>query len=347
MPTTLRDVAREAGVSIRTVSRVVNDKSEIAEETKLPRAGRHRQAGLPAQYPGAGTCLRQDFHGGRSHPADFGPLLPGVLAGRGERSARAEGYSVFLCNTDEDAGIEMQSIEVLAAKQVDGMILCGSYLNTEQLQQVSARYNVAIVTSRTPQGSAVVSIPGKVGLDQTTTHLIDLGHRRIGYLGTSATGAEERYEGYLSAMRRNDLPVGECQTRLFPRVRIETARQAARQLLAQAPAVTAIACYNDLVAIGVLQACRDLGRTVPGDVAVVGFDDIPLASLVTPALTTIRVPRHDLGEKVMQLLLRVMAADGRHAEHQLVPIDLIVRDSSGARAALALEDASMQEGDMQ
>lgn len=346
MPTTLRDVAREAGVSIRTVSRVVNDKAEIAESTK------QRVLAAIEKLDYRPNVLARGLVSGRTStvavviPQISDPFFPEFLQGV-ESVARTEGYSVFLCNTDEDAELELQSIEVLAAKQVDGMILCGTYLNTEQLQEVSQRYNVALVTSRTPKAAAVVSIPGTRGLAQMTTHLINLGHRRIGYLGKRGADSEERYDGYLSAINRHHLSVDENRVCLLPRVRIEAARVAARELLRRAPELTAIACYNDLVAIGVLQGCRDAGRSVPHDVAVVGFDDIPLASLVTPALTTMRVPRHSLGEEVMQLLLKVIDAGGQYAERRETPIELIVRHSCGMRLSSGPWESVVIQGDGQ
>jgi LacI family transcriptional regulator len=111
------------------------------------------------------------------------------------------------------------------------------------------------------------------------------------------------------------------------------AHQAARELLIRQPELTAISCYNDLVAIGVLQAAHDLGRRVPHDLATVGFDDIPLASLITPKLTSMHVPRFELGQMLMQMLLRVIAADGRHQEQLETKLELVVRESCGTLLA--------------
>jgi LacI family transcriptional regulator len=340
LPTTLRDVAREAGVSIRTVSRVVNEKSEIADDTKARVLAAIDKLDYRPNALARGLVSGKTSTIGVVIPEISDPFFPEFVQGV-ESVARAEGYSVFLCNTDENADLELKSIEVLAANQVDGMILCGSYLSTEQLQDVSARYNIAIVTSRTPRSAAVVSIPGRDGLEQITAHLIRLGHLRIGFVGTDIPERQERYLGYASALQAAGLPVDPCDRASTRIVNVETARQSAIGLLTQRPGLTAVACYNDLAAVGVLQACRDLGRRVPDDLAITGFDDIPLASLVTPALTTIRVPRHSLGEKVMDLLLRVMAAGKGYAERQETPIQLIVRDSCGGRQAADADGAKI------
>jgi len=107
-----------------------------------------------------------------------------------------------------------------------------------------------------------------------------------------------------------------------------------RDLLHAAPEITAIACYNDLAALGVMQAAASLGRKAPEDLAVVGFDDIPLASLVSPQLTTMHVPKYMLGQMVMDLLLKVIAAKGDYEEHAYVELRMIVRESCGAKNRL-------------
>ncbi len=187
-----------------------------------------------------------------------------------------------------------------------------------------------MVTSRERREGAVVYFPGEAGLFETTAHLIGLGHRAIGHLGWRTRADGERFAGYGRALTEYGLEVDRRRIVFIPRVSIEAGRLAARQLFEQAPEVTGISCYNDLMAIGALQACAELGRRVPQDVAVVGFDDIPLASLVTPALTTMHVPRYKLGEMVMCLLLQVMTTEGPYDEQLYVQPQLVIRESCGA-----------------
>lgn len=259
------------------------------------------------------------------------PFFPDVVQGV-ESVARAHGYNVFLCNTNEDPGIELEYVQLLASKQVDGFILCGSRLDAQHLSQVAAQYPVSILTSRKPSSAAVVSILGEEGLCQITSHLVRLGHRVVGHVGWGMKDEQERIQGYCRALTENGIQCNEQWVVRMPRVSIETGRDAGVQLLRQAPEITAVSCFNDLAAVGVLQACRALGRRVPHDVAVVGFDDIPLASLVIPSLTTMNVPRFELGQKVMELLLRVMNADGKHEERVIVQPRLVIRESCGAQS---------------
>lgn len=332
MTVTLRDVALKAGVSIKTVSRVINNQGEISEATRQHVQAAVDELGYRPNALARGLISGKTLSVGLIIPQISDPFFPEVVQGV-ESVARRQGYSVFLCNTDEDPQQELEYVDVLASKQVDGIILCGSRLNAEQLSYVAARQRVAILTSRKPSGAAIISIPGEAGLFAMTTYLLSRGHRAVGHIGWRASDEMERAEGYGRAMHEHGLVCDERWMVFMPSVSVEAGRAAARQLLAQAPEITAITCYNDLAAVGALQACAEMGRRVPHDVAVVGFDDIPLASLVTPALTTMRVPRHQLGELVMELLLRVIAAKGAHEEHLYIQPDLIVRESCGAKNA--------------
>ncbi len=330
MTVTLRDVAGKAGVSVKTVSRVINNQGEISDSTRLHVLGVINELGYKP------NTLARSLVSGKSStvaliiPQITDPFFPEVMLGV-EAVARAHGYNVFLCNTDDDPQQELKYVDILAGKRVDGIILCGSRLNAQQLSEVARQHRVSILTSRNPQGSAVISIPGEEGLFAMTSHLIGLGHRQIGHIGWWTVDEQERLQGYKHALTENNLLADDHWVVRLQQVSIDSGYEAAKKLLRQAPEITGLTCYNDLVAIGVLRACAELGLRVPDDLAVVGFDDIPLASLVTPALTTMHVPRYRLGEMVMELLLRVIAADGELEERLKVEVNLVVRDSCGGR----------------
>jgi len=232
----------------------------------------------------------------------------------------------------------------LAGKQVDGILLCGSRLNSQQLSTVAASHSVAVLTSRNPVYTAVVSIPGEYGLFEMTSHLIRLGHRHIAHIGFGASDESERRDGYRRALHEHNIAHTPGYERMLPRVGIDRAQRAARELLSEEREITAFSCYNDLVAIGVLQACKESGLRVPEDIAVVGFDDIELASLVTPKLTSMLVPRYELGQMVMNLLLRVIAANGRDEEHLYITPKMVIRESCGALQKTMMSRVVSQAG---
>jgi LacI family transcriptional regulator len=328
----MRDVAHKTGVSIKTVSRVVNNEGKVSNATRQRVLAVIEELEYRPNVLARGLVSGRTLSVGLIIPQITDPFFPGVVQGA-ESVAHKHGYSVFLCNTNENPQEELDYIEMLAAKQVDGFILCGSLLNAEQLSQVASRHCVSVLTSRKPYGVSVVSIAGEEGQFQINSHLISLGHRAIGHIDWCAQDGVRggRSEGYLRALRENGIEIDENRIVVFSGERIEVGRQTTKQLLKQAPEVTAISCYSDLIAIGALQACEELGRRVPQDIAVVGFDDIPLASLVTPKLTTMRVPCYELGEMVMELLLRVINADTVPEERLHVQPQLVIRESCGAR----------------
>lgn len=325
----MRDVANAANVSIKTVSRVVNNQGEISESTRQRVLAAIRQLGYRPNIVARGLVSGRTASVALIIPQITDPFFPELVLGV-EGVAHRQGYSVFLCNTNEDPQQELDYIDILAGKQVDGMILCGSRLNAEQLDTVATQHRVAALTSRRPEHVAVISIPSRVGVCQTTSHLARLGHRQIGFVGLQSPGDVERLLGYYDGLAAQGFAPNERYVGMVSTITVERARQRAYELLIAAPEITAVACYNDLAALGVMQAATALGRRVPEDLAVVGFDDIPLASMVSPSLTTMHVPRRLLGQRLMELLLKVIAAQGTYEEHATVDLQLVVRESCGA-----------------
>jgi LacI family transcriptional regulator len=326
----MRDVAREAGVSIRTVSRVVNNLGEISEDTRQRVLAVIKELGYRPNAVARGLVSGKTSSVAVIIPQITDPFYPEFVHGV-EGVAHQEGYGVFLCNSNGDPQQELNYMEELGSRRVDGVILCGSRLDAERLTQVAAHHRVAVVTSRHPQAAATVSIPGRQGLHEITSHLINLGHWAIGHVGRRAPDECERVDGYMEALSDAGIGIDERRISYAGREGIEAGRLAAWLLFERAPELTAVTTYNDLLAIGTLQVCAELGRRVPDDVAVVGFDDLCLAALVTPALTTMRVPRYRLGEMAMALLQKVMASEGTYEEHLSVGLQLVVRDSCGAK----------------
>lgn len=343
MSVTMRDVAQRAGVSINTVSRVVNDHGEISEATRQRVLSAIDELGFRPNVLARSLVSGKSLSVGLVIPQITDPFFPEVVLGV-ESVARRQGYSVLLCNTNDDPQQELDYIDILAGKQVDGVILCGSRLNEQQLSSAAARHRIAVVTSRKPHGASVIALRGDSGLAAITTHLIGLGHRAIGHVGSSIGSGGERTDGYRRALREHGLTLNEDRMSIMQRPTIETGREGGHALLLRCPDVTAVTCFNDLIAIGVMRACAELGRRVPDDVAVVGFDDIDLASLVTPTLTTMHIPRFQLGEMAMELMLRVIADTGVHEESLAVYPELVVRESCGAQQLAGLPNGRTAGG---
>jgi len=327
---TIADVAREAGVSQMTVSRVVNDKGDVSEATRQRVLAVIERLGYRPNSIARGLATK--------HTGTLGLVVPDVansffsdVARGAEQAAYAQGYNVFLCNTEEDPQRELAVIGSLEDKRVDGLVLCSSRLEEWELRQVVARHRVVVLVNRRLEGEQVRSVlmDDERGGRLATEHLLKSGHRAVGYLAGPAAShsGRERARGYFAAFRAAGLPhyvdwVQHC----LPTV--EGGLEAARALLTAHPDLTALFCYNDLAAVGALQAGEQLGRRVPDDLAVVGYDDIPLAALVTPPLTTCRVPRHELGVQAVRVVLgQGDDCSGERGEIMLRP-ELVVRASA-------------------
>jgi LacI family transcriptional regulator len=162
-----------------------------------------------------------------------------------------------------------------------------------------------------------------------TQHLLGRGHRAIGYLAGPATSysGSERAKGYLIALEAAGIHPNPDWIRHCPPT-VQGGHEAACELMRSHPDLTALYCYNDLIAVGALQACTELGRAVPGDLAVAGCDDIPLAALVTPPLTTCRAPRYELGGQAVRLLLNQIRGCPDECKEIILPLELVIRASA-------------------
>lgn len=328
---TIRDVAARAGVSLQTVSRAINNKAEIDPETRrrvLQVAG---ELGYRPSSIARGLKTRHTRTIGLVVPDIANPFFAEVARGAAE-VAHGRGHGVFLCNTDEHAEREADILRMLAAQRVEGLVLVSSRLDDAQLSAATESWRPVVVVNRTQPARAglgcVVTNEAQAAVE-ATSHLIARGHRGIAYLSGSGTSRSslERRRGYSQAMRAAGLGVRpDWHVTCAPTV--DGGRQAALTLLRDCPDVTAVLAYNDLVAVGALQACRTLGRVVPRDCALVGWDDIVFAAYVSPALTTVHMPKYQIGERAMALLFDLIDSPGEAPEVATLHAALIVRESA-------------------
>ena len=330
---TIKDIAREAGVSAQTVSRAINDKGEIRPETRARILRIADQLGYRPNSVARSLATQRTQNIGLVVPDVSNPFFASVARGI-QDAAHQNRYNVFLCNTDENAEREQSAIRSLEAQRVDGILLCSSRLPEAELLQLANRYQPLVLVNRCvahPQTGCVL-VDDARAMKQAVQYLIDLGHRRIGLLAGPAKShsGQQRSLGYLQAMHEGGLDApASWQIHCPPQV--IGGRTAARTMLGRAPELTVLVAYNDLVAVGALQACADLNLRVPEDCAILGCDDVMLAALVSPPLTTIRIPTYELGQQAMALLLDMMASQAGQLDTQPPPITisptLIVRDS--------------------
>ena len=330
---TISDVAREAGVSLMTVSRVINGKGEISASTRQHVLDVIALLGYRPSGIARGLATQRTGTIGLVVPDIANPFFSDVARGAEDR-ARAAGYHVFVCNADESPQRELSVLESLEEKRVDGLVLCSSRVKDDHLRAALEHHPAAVLVNRRLPEARVgaIMLADDAGAQLAIQHLLQSGHRAIGFLAGPLTSysSRQRAIGYEAALEAAGIShnldwVCPCS------YEVNGGKETALALLSDHPELTALFCYNDLVAVGALQACADLGLQVPEDLAIVGFDDIPMAAVVTPALTTCRVPRHELGDQAMKLLLdRIHGCTEDCREFVLYPT-LIVRASAPSR----------------
>jgi LacI family transcriptional regulator len=325
---TLADVARRAGVSIQTVSRVINGQAETSETTRA----RVLQAIADVDYRpntvARGLRNRQTFTVGVVVPQITNPFFPEIIQGIEEAAGQA-GYAVILSSSGENVELESELLRVLDARRVDGIIVCSPRQSDAALTAGLARYRAAVVSNRPVkfENVGVIRVDYESGARTALDHLLSLGRRRVAYaaIPSDSFGGRERRQGFLAAALDHGL--GDLKSAIYEGApTVDGGIAATRRLLQAQPDVDGIIFYNDLTAAGGLITLRESGRTVPGDIAVIGCDDIPFASMFSPSLTTLRIDKLGIGRQAMNMLREKMKG-GRHSPLIFQP-QLIVRTSS-------------------
>ncbi|NOZ51504.1 MAG: LacI family transcriptional regulator [Chloroflexi bacterium] len=336
---TIRDVAREAGVSTATVSYVLNNSRRVGEETRLRVLEAAQRLGYRANIMARNLQARETRLLGytwRPTPPDqFNPILDQFLNAIAQAAAH-HGYRVL---TFPSATIEEELAiyqDMVLTGQVDGFILSNTNLNDKRVRSlldVGFPF-VAFGRSNPEWDFSWVDVNGKEGTAMAVKHLLDRGYRRIGHLAWPADSLTGQYRlsGYWAALRAAGVTIDPAWV-----VRTENrhgdAYEKTRHLLRlpQQHRPDAIVASSDLMAIGAINAALDAGLEIGKDLAIVGFDDAPVARYLRPHLTTLRQPVTEIGERLITML--VALCQGRPVEdaHILLCPELIVRDSSGAR----------------
>lgn len=326
----MRDVAQKAGVSIKTVSRVVNGQGEVSDETRQRVLATIEELGYrPSKVARALVTQRTDTIG--LVLGDItNPFFPQVARGVTDR-AEACGYSVFLCNSDGKRERVSRILRSLADHAVDGVIVFPSFGGGEELKAFAERRAPLVVLNCFfgYPGVSRVMVEFRAGARMAVEYLIDKGHTAIGMLAGSAPSLNlmPRYRGYRDALRAHELPVVDEWILPGPAV-VGRGAISTRRLLTQDPQVTAIFAYNDLLAVGAIQACKELGRRVPEDCAIVGFDDIPLAGMLAPPLTTVRIDKYELGRLAVNRLIDMLDDPEVSFPPIRFDVELVVRESA-------------------
>jgi LacI family transcriptional regulator len=330
---TLKQVARLARVSIKTVSRVLNSGAYVSDRTRRRVTRAIGQLGYRPNVLARGLVTGRSRSIGLVIADIVNPFFPPLVRAV-EDVAAARGYNLILCDTDEDPVREREVISALLERQVDGLILCASRAPRSELVRLArdARHVVLVNRVISHPAVAAVVVNGAAGARRATTHLLDLGHRRIAYLAgpRRSYSHQNRLRGYRQALEARGL---SFDPRLVVGSTVSRAagREAMAELLRLDQRPTAVFAFDDLMAIGALEELRAAGLHVPDDVAVVGFDDIELAAFVDPALTTVAQPKAEMGRLAANRLLDLIEGTANGTPRKIITLtpELIVRASCG------------------
>jgi len=326
---TIYDVAREAGVSMATVSRVVNGNTNVKPSTRKKVLKAIEDLGYRPNAVARGLASKKTTTIGVVLPdissAFFAEMARGI-----EDIANMYHYNIILSSSDQNVEREIQLIDNLLEKQVDGLLFLGDNL-TEEHQQIFASTKVPIVLVGTIDPKH--QLPSvRINLEQATfdavDYLIKKGHKRIGLLTGSRKSfiGQVRYNGYVQALKDHQIPFDEnLIVEIQPNY--EAALKGTKTLLDLSERPTAIFAYNDEVAVGAIHAVQDEKLHVPDDIEVVGFDNTRIAQMVRPMLTTIVQPMYDLGAVSMRLLTKLINKEETHLD-VVLPHRLEVRQST-------------------
>ncbi|WP_419784243.1 LacI family DNA-binding transcriptional regulator [Maridesulfovibrio sp.] len=331
---TILDVARLAQVSTATVSRVINSPETVRESTRKKVLRAMKMCNYKYNALARGFVTKKSNTIGLIIPNINNPVFAESTLGVQEY-ANSKNIKVILGNTSYDAEQEQSVIKALRESQVDGLIITSTDPKGKLIKSLTEE-NVPIVllfSTIKPGPISAVGVDNYRGGYEATEHLISLGHRRIGMVSGNfaiSDRAHHRWHGYRQCLKDNNIPY-DSQLLIQTEYSLEGGRDSIGKLLQLDAPPSAVFCSNDYLALGAIKGAMQAGLTLPEDLSIVGFDDMPTASYMIPALTTINQPAYEMGRTACEILLQIMEDPTLVMQH-MMETKLVVRESTAAIA---------------
>jgi DNA-binding LacI/PurR family transcriptional regulator len=329
MSITIRDVAKEAGVSTMTVSRVVNNKGQVANETRIRVESAMKKLSYIPNMNAQNLVTNKTWTIGVIVPDIANPFFASLVKA-GEKICNERGYSMLIGNTEGDLSIERRYISVYKARMCEAIILVAPRIDDFELSELNKQIPLVVVDRTVPFHDIVqVYLDNTRGAEVATKHLLDLGHKRIGFImgPEEVPNSHTRYEGYAQALKQAGIPFLKELVYQGDFI-VETGRKALDYFESLLEKPTAIFCSNDLMALGIIERANELHIKIPDQYSLVGFDNIFLSSLVSPTLTTVSYPILEMGTKAIILLLDSLLSEAKVQMSENLEHNLIIRDST-------------------
>ncbi len=329
---TMADVAAAADVSMMSVSRAMNGREGINQETRERILKIAAELDYHPSQIARGLVTRRTTTLGLVMPDVANPFFAQIARGA-EDVAYAHDYNLFLINTAENLEREKRALDSLLEKDIDGAILCSSRLSQSEILSFLEKLPAAVLVNREldlpDMRVATLNVNDCSGAMIAVDYLVAQGRKNIAMIAGPQTSisSQRRLDGYQTGLQTHGLPFSlELVQNCFPTT--QSGEEAALALLKRCPTVDAILAFNDLVAVGVLRACLQMQKKVPQDIAIIGADDIPLAGLTNPGLTTLHIDLIALGEQAMFALLHLINAPTESAKTIVIQPELLIRESA-------------------
>ncbi len=324
----MKDVAERAGVSLSTVSHVLNKTRRAAPETESRVLRAVEELNFHVNAHARRLAMKQTDLFGLIVSEIANPFFPEIINGF-QTAAWKEGFDTLLCNTEHDATRSRNAIRNMLQSGVRGVAIMSSALDRKAVEGLKSSGIGVVFYNLGPVERLVsnIEIDYLKGISQAIDHLIGLGHRRIGVISGPQTNrtAVALQKAMVEELERRKL-------RPFPVVesdfKVDGGASAVRAIMGQSSIPTAILCGNDLIAMGAMSALEEAGVKTPEDVSIVGFDDIFFARLASPPLTTVRIPRERLGELAFKALHKMSRSKRRMGAEYRIETDLVIRKST-------------------
>ena len=331
---TIREVAQAAGVSIATVSRILNGQGGVSPGLVEQVETAVKELKYQPNSVARALKVRESKSIGLLIPDIENPFFPALVRGV-EDAAQIGGYALILCNTDGKQGEEEKYIRFLLSKQIDGIIFTGNFTAEDWKKWLPVLNVPVVLLDRRVEGTSfsTVMVDNYLGAFMAVEHLIQQGNKKIALISGRALSANngDRIKGYFAALKQYGLPQ-HPELMAEGQFSFESGYNAVDQLVNQGVDFDAVFACNDMMAIGAIERLIELGRRVPEDVAVVGFDNIRMAGWYKPALTTVDQPVYEMGQIAAQMLIEHMNGTKREAEQVVIKPELVLRQSSQKKA---------------
>lgn len=328
MSVTIKDVAKAAGVSVATVSRVLNNTAAVSETTADQVNAAIKELGYSPNFLGRNLRKCETNMILAVIPSLYHTQYNDII--RGLQDAAGPDYDVIICTTNGNINLETRMLDMLYKRTVDGAIFLGTRLGADKINELKDKYNIALCCERV-EGTDIltVTVDDFQGGYDAADALIKAGHKRIGLISADklAPSSIDREKGYRAALEANGINVDE-ELIFHGSYEYDDGTKGFDKLISLADPPTAVFCISDLLAVAAIRSAESKGLLPGRDIDIIGFDNNLLARIYSPGITTIAQPSYDMGYRVMKLLLDNMQNRAGHTGHVIMSHSLIIRESA-------------------